>query len=115
MPPTFLWDAQVHQGPPPPGTAEGGYQAAQVWGRRPALKSQTVQTQLSHILPGPPGQYLFFQREKRSLFDLLLVSRRPGQKVRGMDSIQAALPGYCVTLAGCHPSLNLCFLICLWG
>ena len=32
-----------------------------------------------------------------------------------MDSVQAALPAYYVTVAGRQPSVSLCFLICLWG
>ena len=32
-----------------------------------------------------------------------------------MDSVQAPSPAYYVTMAGCQPSVSLCFLICLWG
>lgn len=31
------------------------------------------------------------------MFDLPLISRRPGQKVGGMHSGEVSLPGYCVT------------------
>ena len=49
MPPAFLWDAQVDQRPPPPGTAEGGCQAAQVWGREAStLESNCPDTPEPH-------------------------------------------------------------------
>lgn len=91
--------AQLHK-------PSGFFRDAQVgwtpdWGStpgRPAVSQRkTVQTHLSQAPPKPPGKYLLSLAGRAVLFDLLLVSRRPGQKVGGMDSGEASLPGYCVS------------------
>lgn len=43
------------------------------------------------------GAFAFLEGGGGVSLDLLLVSRRPGQKVGGTDSAEASLPGYCVT------------------
>lgn len=65
---------------------------------RPAVSQRkAVQTHLRQAPPKPPGKYLLSLAGRAVLFDLLLVSRRPGQKAGGVDSGEASLPGYCVT------------------
>lgn len=91
----------------------GGTVAPTSWHRRRGCQAPSgggklavrvkLQTHPSQTPPRTPVRYLLFWREN-SLFDPLLISRRPGQKVRGKDSVQAPLPGYYVTL-GRLPSL----------